>query len=95
MRLAFCLIKYFPYGGMQRSFLQIARECLARGHAVRVFTSAWQGEVPPDLEVEEIRLRGVTNHRRRLALADALARRVARQSFDGVVGFSKMPGLDI
>ncbi len=95
MRLAFCLIKYFPYGGIQRSFLQIARECLARGHAVRVFTSAWQGEVPPDLEVEEIRLRGVTNHRRRLALADALARRVARQSYDGVVGFSKMPGLDI
>ncbi len=95
MRLALCLIKYFPYGGLQRSFLQIAQECLARGHAVQVFTSAWQGAVPEGLEVEEVPLRGFTNHRRRRSLAEALGRRVAQRGYDGVVGFSKMPGLDV
>ena len=95
MRLAFCLIKYFPYGGLQRSFLQIARECLARGHAATVFTSAWQGAVPAGLEVETVPLRGFTNHGRRRSLAEILGRRVAPRTYDGVVGFSKMPGLDI
>ena len=95
MRLAFCLIKYFPFGGLQRSFVQIAEECLARGHGVRVFTPAWQGDVPDGLEVEEVRPRGLTNHRRRISLAQILADRVRQQPYDGVVGFSKMPGLDI
>ena len=95
MHLAFCLIKYFPYGGLQRSFLQIAQECLARGHGVRVFTPAWQGEGPDGLEIEEVKLRGWTNHRRRFSLAKILADRVGQQPYDGVVGFSKMPGLDI
>jgi UDP-glucose:(heptosyl)LPS alpha-1,3-glucosyltransferase len=34
MRLAFVLYKYFPYGGLQRDALRIARACAARGHAV-------------------------------------------------------------
>ena len=95
MRLAFCLIKYFPFGGLQRSFLQIAQECLARGHAVHLLTSAWQGAVPAGLEVEEVPLRGFTNHGRRRSLAEALERRVAQRAYDGVIGFSKMPGLDV
>ncbi len=95
MRLAFCLIKYFPHGGLQRSCLQIAEECRRRGHAVDLFTTAWQGAVPDGLAVEVLKLGGLTNHRRRVALGAALARRVARKAYDGVVGFSKMPGLDI
>jgi len=27
MQLAFCLYKYFPYGGLQRNFLRIALAC--------------------------------------------------------------------
>ncbi len=95
MRLAFCLIKYFPHGGLQRSCLQIAEECLRRGHGVRIFTLAWDGAVPDGLEVEVLKVSGLTNHRRRVALGAALTRHVARQAYDGVVGFSKMPGLDI
>ena len=34
MQLAFVLYKYFPYGGLQRDFLRIARICQARGHSV-------------------------------------------------------------
>jgi UDP-glucose:(heptosyl)LPS alpha-1,3-glucosyltransferase len=95
LRLAFCLIKYFPYGGLQRSFFQIAQECLGRGHDVHVLTTEWRGTIPPGLAVEEIKVRGLTNHRRRVRLAQALRERVRRQPYDGVVGFSKMPGLDI
>ena len=95
MRLAFCLIKYFPHGGLQRSCLQIAEECLRRGHGVRIFTLAWDGATPDGLEVEVLKVSGLTNHRRRVALGAALARHVARQPYEGVVGFSKMPGLDI
>ena len=46
MRIAFCLYKYFPFGGLQRDFLRIALACQARGHAVRVYTLEWRGEVP-------------------------------------------------
>ncbi len=95
MHLAFGVIKYFPFGGLQRSCLQIARECLRRGHAVDLFTSHWQGEIPDGLRVEVVKLKGLTNHRRRYSLAEELAGRVARGRYDGVVGFSKMPGLDI
>ena len=35
MQLAFCLYKFFPFGGMQRDFLRIAQACQARGHAIR------------------------------------------------------------
>ena len=95
MRLAFCLIKYFPYGGLQRSFLQIAQESLTRGHAVEVFTTSWEGHIPDGLKVEVLHVRGWTNHRRRQSLAESLTRRATRETFDGIVGFSKMPGLDV
>ena len=95
MRLAFCLIKYFPHGGLQRSCLQIAEECLRRGHKVRIFTLGWDGAVPDGLDVEVLDVRGLTNHRRRVALGAAFSRHVARQSYDGTIGFSKMPGLDV
>ena len=38
MQLAFCLYKFFPFGGLQRDFLRIALACQARGHAIRVYT---------------------------------------------------------
>ena len=44
MKLALCLYKYFPYGGLQRDFLRILKECQSRGHEVSVYTSEWQGE---------------------------------------------------
>ena len=45
MKLAFCLFKYFPYGGLQRDFVRIARACIERGHTVEAFCLAWQGPV--------------------------------------------------
>ncbi|HGX2659371.1 TPA: hypothetical protein ACNJW1_005058, partial [Salmonella enterica subsp. enterica serovar Newport] len=30
MRVAFCLYKYFPFGGLQRDFMRIAQTVAAR-----------------------------------------------------------------
>lgn len=34
MIVAFCLYKYFPFGGLQRDFMRIAQTVAARGHHV-------------------------------------------------------------
>lgn len=95
MQLAFCLYKYFPYGGLQRDFLRIARACQARGHRVRVYVLSWDGEPPTDLEVVRLPARGFTSPARYRHFSRALAAHLARQPVDAVVGFNKMPGLDI
>ncbi|MCD3114053.1 glycosyltransferase family 1 protein, partial [Salmonella enterica subsp. enterica serovar Enteritidis] len=48
MRVAFCLYKYFPFGGLQRDFMRIAQTVAARGHQVRVYTQSWEGESPEE-----------------------------------------------
>ena len=49
MRIAFCINKYFPYGGLQRDFMRIAKEVLSRGHTVRVYTRQWEGDNPTEM----------------------------------------------
>jgi UDP-glucose:(heptosyl)LPS alpha-1,3-glucosyltransferase len=94
MKFAFTLIKYFPFGGLQRDFIRIAEICLARGHHVDVFTPYWQGEIPSGLNVNVLHLSAFSNHQRRLALSREVHRRTRNSHYDAVVGFSKMPGLD-
>ena len=94
MKFAFTLIKYFPFGGLQRDFLRIAQACMTRGHQVDVFTPYWQGDVPTGLNVTVLSLKAFSNHRRRQALSREVRRRTRNNGYDAVVGFSKMPGLD-
>ena len=95
MQLAFCLYKYFPYGGLQRDFLRIALACQARGHAVRVYALDWQGELPPGFELCRVPVRAWQNHRRYRKFSAWVAGDLARRPVDRVVGFNKMPGLDV
>jgi UDP-glucose:(heptosyl)LPS alpha-1,3-glucosyltransferase len=95
MQLAFCLYKYFPYGGLQRDFLRIALTCQARGHEIRVYTMEWRGEVPPGLERVMAPVKAWQNHRRYRKFSAWVAADLARRPVDCVVGFNKMPGLDI
>lgn len=95
MRFAFCLIKYFPFGGQQKNFLQIAKACLSRGHQIDVYTTSWQGKIPEGFQVSVLPVRGFTNHRRREAFAATLNQIVAAKPYDAVVGFNKMPRLDV
>ncbi len=95
MHLAFSLFKYFPYGGLQRDFLRIALACQARGHAIRVYTLSWQGEVPAGFEVVTVPARALTNPRRYERFVAWVRRDLAQRPADRVIGFNKMPGLDV
>ena len=95
MQLAFCLYKYFPFGGLQRDFLRIALICQARGHSVRVYTLEWQGETPPGFEVLQVPVQAWWNHERYRKFSAWVAEDLARRPADRVIGFNKMPGLDI
>ncbi len=95
MQLAFVLYKYFPFGGLQRDFMRIALECQHRGHSIRVYTPIWEGEVPDGFDVRVAPVRALFNHRRNEKFSAWLAADLARAPVDRVVGFNKMPGLDV
>jgi len=95
MQLAFCLYKYFPFGGLQRDFLRIALACQARGHAIRVYTLEWSGEKPSGFDVVVVPVAAFSNVRRYARFNEWVGRDLADRRADRVIGFNKMPGLDV
>lgn len=95
MKLAFCLFKYYPYGGLERDFLQIAKACHARGHDIHVFTMHWEGEIPAGFHVTLIKPFGLTNHSRAKSFANKLSSYLSKTEFDVIIGFNHLPKLDI
>lgn len=95
MKLGFILFDYFPFGGLQRDCLKIARLCVQRGHSVTVLARSWQGERPGEINVELFGTHGHTNTGRNRAFIRQVGEEVPRRGFDGLVGFNKMPGLDV
>lgn len=95
LNLAFCLFKYFPFGGLQTNFINIAKECMARGHKVTAYTISWEGERPRGMEVVLVPVSGLTNHARYLAFSRLVNDRIREKNYDVLVGFNKMPGLDV
>lgn len=93
MKLAFCLFKYFPYGGLQRDFIRIAKECIRRGHSVDVYTMQWEGEKEPTFSITMLPGLGLQNHTR---IRHYIHQTQAYLSnYDLVIGFNKMPHLDV
>lgn len=95
MIVAFCLFKYFPYGGLQRDFLRIAKEIYSRGHQVRVYVQNWQGPKPDEFEILEVQTKSRTNHGQGKEYTEYVHRHLSEYPVDVVVGFNKMPGLDV
>lgn len=95
MQLAFVLYKYFPFGGLQRDFMRIALECQRRGHSIRVYTLIWEGEVPEGFEVQVAPVKAFFNHRRNEKLLSWMQADLAKRPVDRLIGFNKMPGLDV
>lgn len=94
-RIAFAVTKCFPFGGMQRTMLRIAQECTNRGHQLVIFTGQWQGKIPNNIQVRELDIRALTNQGKNIKLANKLNNIVNKKNFDCIVGFTKIPGLDI
>ncbi|WP_238082371.1 MULTISPECIES: glycosyltransferase family 4 protein [Pseudescherichia] len=95
MIVAFCLYKYFPFGGLQRDFMRIAQTVAGRGHQVRVYTQSWQGECPAEFELIVVPVRKRTNHGRNGEYYQWVKAHLAQHPAARVVGFNKMPDLDI
>lgn len=93
MKLAFCLFNYFPYGGLQRDFLRIAKTCKERGHEIHVYTMKWEGQAEPWLQVHLIKVAAWQNHARGFKFADVIKAQL--NQYDRVIGFNKMPYLDL
>ncbi len=95
MRLAFTIFRYFPYGGLQRDCLDIARACVRRGHDLTLFTMDWTGPFPSDFRIHTVPAQhALTNHGRTISFVKRVLPQLNRESFDAVIGFNKMPGLD-
>jgi UDP-glucose:(heptosyl)LPS alpha-1,3-glucosyltransferase len=95
MKLGFLLFDYFPFGGLQRDCLKVAKVCAARGHEITIFTRTWQGERPPELRVELFGRHGFSNVNRNRHWISQLAKILPQHNLQGVIGFNKLPGLDV
>lgn len=95
MKLVFSLFKYFPFGGLQRDFFRIAEACAARGHEVHVLTRHWEGDMPEWLNVHLLPVKAWTNSGKNKAFYRLAKKKIAELNPDLVIGFNKMPGLDV
>jgi len=95
MKLAFCLFKFFPYGGLERNFLRIAQCCSDRGHSVDVYTMSWEGPKPDNISITIIPVKHWNNHGRNEIFIKQVNKLFEQKKYDVVVGFNKMPGLDL
>ncbi|HWU83235.1 MAG TPA: glycosyltransferase family 4 protein [Methylophilaceae bacterium] len=96
MRFAFLIFKYFPYGGVQRDMLRIANALALAGHNVDIFTMSWEGEAPQNgIRLRLIDARGMINHKRYDNFIRQAREEIARVNYSLVVGFNRMPGLDV
>ncbi len=98
MKLAFTMFKYFPYGGLQRDALRIAELCLNAGAEIDIYAARLQGEppqTPPGIRFFHLPGKGISHHQQYLSFAEQMRGRVEINSYQAVVGFNKMPGLDL
>lgn len=96
MLIALCLYKYFPYGGLQRDFLAIAKTLREQGHQIRIYTREWEGDRPNianDLIL--VPTKALTNHGKDREFNKWVLSHIKQHPVDRVVGFNKMPGLDV
>lgn len=94
-RLAFCLLQYFPYGGLERDFLKMALAAQAQGAEIHVYTAHWRGDLPAGFILHELPVRAWTNHGRMWKFSKILLRALQATDYDKIIGFHKLPGLDI
>ncbi len=80
---------------MQRTYFRIVEELVSRGHEVVLLVNEWQGERPRGVEVKEFALSAPTNHGLNMAFAEAVGEWRRRHEIDLLVGFNKIPGLDV
>ena len=95
LKLAFALFVYFPHGGLTRDLVAIAQACRRRGHQVRVFAGECRGAVDDGIDLRLLPPKARTNHGKQLDFVRSLKTAVAEFAPDLLIGFNRMPNLDI
>lgn len=95
MNLLFALFTYFPHGGLTRDMLAIARACSARGHRVRVVAAESRAAPPEDIDLQILPVSALTHAAKNRRFAAQLPQAAAAFGAHLIVGFNKMPNLDV
>jgi len=95
MKLAVCLYKYFAYGGLARDFRRILEIRRDAGDEIDVYYIEWHGEPIAGFNQIPIQVSGLTNHARMRDFYNKSQPLIAAGNYDLVIGFNKMPGLDL
>lgn len=95
MIVAFCINKYFPYGGLQRDFFRICKEISSRGHSVRVYTRKWEGDRPNNFEIVIVPTFSLTNTGKNEQFTRWIQNDLRSRPVDRLISFNRMPGLDV
>ncbi len=95
MRLACVIFNYFPDSGLARDCLRIAQHAQQKEHSVTVYANSWRGPRPEGINVEIINSRGLSNHAQAKYFHRAVRPKLTRDRHDLVLGFNKMPDLDV
>ncbi len=75
--------------------LNIAHLCQDRGFAIDIFTRSWEGPRPENMMIRQVDAKGWSNHAKNEAYVRSVKPLLERGQYDAVVGFNRMPGLDI
>lgn len=96
LHIAFVLYRYFPHGGLQKDFLRALQEVLARGHNVTVYLAKQEAPLPEsgNLTVRMLPVCGFSNHAKMRSFSGKMQVELAKNSFDKVLMFSRLPGGD-
>lgn len=95
MKLAIAIFRYFPYGGLQRDMKFIAEEAIKRGHQVTIFCGEWQGDKIAGADIRVIDTFVFFNIAGVRRFVKAFEKILNRDEFDLLLGFNKIPGLDV
>lgn len=93
-KIALCLFKYFPHGGLQKDFFRIA-SLLAEQYEVEVFTTQWEGDIPKMVSLNKITIRGFSNHRRMQNFGIKVIQAAKQKKCQSIISFNKLPEINI
>lgn len=94
MRIAIGIVKLFPAGGLERDCLAVAELLRSRCHSVDIFTTTYDRNEPKPPGLRILTFRAWRNHVRDWKFGRNF-QKATRKGFDVVVGFNKLPGLDV
>ena len=106
MKLAFCILRYFPLGGLQKDFLNLLNSYITQDpyNHIDIYTLDWAGDIPDNIKHNKnitiiiLKKRGMTNHTQALNFSEDFSRIVLNPeniNYNLIIGFNKMANLDI